>query len=81
MNRITVDEDTMKRLITKSDSPGIDTNELANSYILRGLDYDKPEGDDILEKMAGLIDIESELDTVRLKKASQVRDYNGHKLS
>ena len=37
------------------------------------LDHDKPEGDDILEKISGIIDIDSELDAVQLKKASQVR--------
>ena len=91
MNTIIIDESIMEKLIIKSDSLGIDTNELANNFISRCLnedsnqsnvanpkiqdllDYDKPEGDDILEKISGIIDIDSELDAVQLKKASQVR--------
>ena len=37
------------------------------------LDNDKPEGDNILERISGIIEIDSELDAVQLKKASQVR--------
>ena len=37
------------------------------------LDHDKPEGDDILEKISGIIDVESKFNAVELKKVSQMR--------
>lgn len=91
MNIIIIDESIMEKLLIKSDSLGIDTNELANNYIARCLnddynqcnevnpkihdllDHDKPEGDNILERICGIIDMDSECDAVQLKKASQVR--------
>ena len=41
--------------------------------IIDMLDHDKPEGDDVLEKITGIIHVESKLDIVELKKASQTR--------
>ena len=39
----------------------------------REVDYDKVEGDNILQRMCGIIDIDCELDAVQLKKYSRVR--------
>ena len=36
--------------------------------IIDMLDHDKPEGDDVLEKITGIIHVESKLDIVELKK-------------
>ena len=40
---------------------------------LYDLDYDKVEGDNILQRMCGIIDIDCELDAVQLKKYSGIR--------
>ena len=51
----------------------INQSNMVNSNIHDLLDNDKPEGDNILERISGIIEIDSELDAVQLKKASQVR--------
>lgn len=43
--------------------------------ILNLLDHDKPEGDNVLENITGIIDTESELNAVELKKSSQIRRF------
>ena len=72
LNTIIVNDGIMEKLLIKSDSLNVDTNELANNYIYL-LDHDKPEGDDIFDKISGIIDVESKLNAVELKKASQIR--------
>ena len=37
------------------------------------LDHDKPEGDDTLKKITGIIDVKSNFNAVELKKLSQTR--------
>ena len=93
MNTITVNDDLMERLVIESNARNIDANELANKYILQGLeednvipnevenpkaildllDHDKPEGDNVLESIVGIIDVESKFNAVELKKLSQIR--------
>lgn len=51
----------------------INQSNMVNPNIHDLLDNDKPEGDNILERISGIIEIDSELDAVQLKKASQVR--------
>ncbi len=43
--------------------------------ILDSLDHDKPEGNNVLENITGIIDVESELNAVELKKLSQIRGF------
>ena len=43
--------------------------------ILDSLDHDNLEGGNVLEKITGIIDVESELDAVELKKSSQIRGF------
>ena len=51
----------------------INQSNMVNPEIHDLLDNDKPDGDTILERISGIIEIDSELDAVQLKKASQVR--------
>lgn len=93
LNTITVNDDLMERLVIESNARNINVNELANKYILQGLeednvvpnevknpkaildllDHDKPEGDNVLKSIVGIIDVESEFNAVELKKLSQIR--------
>lgn len=51
----------------------INQSNMVNPNIHDLLDNDKPERDNILERISRIIEIDSELDAVQLKKASQVR--------
>lgn len=58
----------------EKDNP-IPNNVLNPKKILDSLDHDNPDGDKVLENITGIIDVESELNAVELKKLSQIRGF------
>ena len=91
-NNLRIDEEIKRLLEIKSKETGISQSDLANEYILEGLnkdkrstdtmtideikallDYDKPEGNEGLNRITGIMSIDDITDSVKFKKECYTR--------
>ena len=76
LRKMSVDELANKYIAEGLDNDCIIPDKVINpDEFVKLLDHDKPEGDDILKRITGIIETDCKTNAVKLKKMSQSRYY------